>query len=1133
MPTLRVRLLGGFRLRMDGSPLPRPGTRKACALLAYLLVHRDRAHPREVLAGLFWPDHPTDKALRSLSTALWHIRNVLPGDEYILAGPQTVSFNVDSDYWLDVDAFVAKSAVRMAEPPGDVVEREKAAEVVVDLEDAVALYRGEFMEGHYDDWCLQERYHLEVCYLETLQGLIVRHEALGAPQEALRYAELLLARDPLREDIQCAAIRLHAALGNHAEAVRQAWWCRAVLLSELGTELSPETVALCDQLLGPAWRREPDERLSIETSVPPRRGAALLLDRPPFVGREAEWKTLLSHWERVCSGQGHVVLVSGEAGVGKTRLVEELAQHVQQRGNGVFKVRCYEYERQLPYGPLADLLRGIVASGDASVFERLPAWQLAELALLAPDLAAHLPAPAAARTGDRWRPRILRAVTHLLFCLAEKAPLMLALEDAHWINDSTLAWLHYLARRVADAPVLLVATYRSEEVGPDHPLRGMALQLRQEALATDLELSCLSQAALARWMVGADETLVMRVHRQTEGNPFFILETLRALVEDGAIRFEDGRWVEEGGADALPVPSSVSELIEVRLARLSSTARQLASVAAVMGHTFDSGVVEHAYGQEEEAALAGWDELLRRRLVEEGDSPSVAEYQFSHHLVREVIYQGLHYRRRRRLHRLVGEAMEGLYASADPEHSAGQMAHHFERAHEPERALTWLVVAGEQARRSYAQQEALGYFRRALDLLDPQRADGLAARALTGLAAVHREVVGEEVLVWKWLERALAIWEALEDPRGIAETCYSLAYQYADFDAAQAAVRWGLNAVQGVDGLESLVAHGYGLLARFSEHAGEFADARRWAEQQRRLGERVGDQSALAHAHHRLGSLLLRMGGPMREALRHEQQAARLAEGLGWLDFAAGSHNITGRCLVTLGRTAEGEAACRLALRLSTDLEIPWRQCWAYHYLADIAMLWGRWREAAQLLDRAEQTMIYQSTHFQEIVLLRARGQLARWRGDLGAARPPLETALDMSQRFYPRFVPELHLELAELDLSEDEIAARQHLRRAREAAETSEMGYALGWADRLEGRLAARARDGAAADAAFSRSLRRFEELEQVLEAARTRLAWGRASLHRDPARARDLLESAIITFEAAEAGPEAAAARDLLAHC
>jgi DNA-binding SARP family transcriptional activator len=1138
MTTLKIHLLGGFDLFCGNEALPPPATLKARSLLAYLVTHRDRACPREGLADLFWSDRPGDKALRSLSTALWQIRRVLPPGEYLISDARSVRFNSQSDYWLDVAAFERLLNWKQEESPEWVGESfDPALESVglplelLALRQAVALYRGGFLDGFYDDWCLEERYRLEGLYLEALQKLVTAHERLGRLQDALHYAELLLARNALLEDVHCTAVRLHVQLGNPSEAIRQAQWCRDVLRSELGADLQPETTRLYDKVLGPAWRRELVEVDRRATSPPPQSRLALIIESPPFVGREAEWQLLLDHWEQASSGRGGLVFVGGEAGVGKTRLVEELGQHVQQLGHRVIRGRCYEYECALPHGLLADVLRAGLSAAGESVLERLPNWQIAELVRLAPELAERFPSlPVLSLSAEQQQARLFEALTLFLLDLARETPLLLVLEDLHWVGDSTLAWLHYLARRLIQAPVLLLSTYRLGVTGPTSPLLGLVLDLEREKGAVRLDLDGLSQETLSRWMIGADDALVSRVHRQTEGNPLFVLETLRSLFEEEEVRLVEGQWVESPGLASLPVPISVRQVVQRRVGRLSPQAREMVSVAAVIGRTFDFDVLKQTLGQGEGEALEALDELLRYHLICEGEAPSGGDYEFGHNLTREAIYLDLHYRRRRRFHRLVAEAMECLYIGRPAK--AGEIAHHFERAAEVERALTWMVEAGKQARRNYRPREALAHFQQAVALLDADRADAVAGRALTGLAMAHRDVVGGDEQVWRWLERALDIWKALDDRAGIAETCYALAYRYADFEQARAWVKRGIQAVEGRDGLETMLAQGYGLLARFCEHEGNFADAHLWSREQRALSERIGDQSGLAQAHHRLGSLLLRMGGPMGKAVAHERKAARLAENLGWLDFAAGSYNIAGHCLLAMGCTAEAERSCRLALRLSTELNIPWRQCWVWHYLAEIAFLRGEWKEADRFLDRAEETMVHSSTRFQEIVLLRARGQLAARRGDTEAARPLLETALEISQDFYPRYVPELELELAALSLDEgDTQAVRYLLGGVRERLEQSGMEGALAKADRLHGRLAVADGDLPAAEEAFASSLQRFETLQQAVEAARTRMVLGEALLSRDETRSHELLTSALSALDAAEAWPEVESIRRLLA--
>ncbi|HEY74805.1 MAG TPA: AAA family ATPase [Thermoflexia bacterium] len=1116
-----------MELRYAGAPLRLPATARSRSLLAYLIVHRERSHPRERLADLFWPDRPRARSLRSLSTALWRVRRTLPpGGDYILADPHTVQFNPRSDYWLDVEAF--EQGVQDAKSRAQ--DAEGMESCLLCLATCIELYRGDFLEGFYDDWCLEERYRLEGMYLGALERLMVLHEALDQPREALRYGDRLLACDPLREDVHRAVIRLQVRLGNRAEAVRQARWCRAVLWSELGAEPAPETVALCDRLLGPVWRRE-----SSEPDLPRRKRAPTdllsgILDHPPFVGRQDVWKSLLACWERAAGGEGCLAFIGGEAGIGKSRLVGELSEWVRQRGGWTAQAGCYEYERALPHGPLADLLRALLASTGLEPLEALPPWQVGELARLAPGRIPH-PAPvtdASLPVGHR-QAHLFDALVLFLVDLAERNPLLLVLEDLHWAHDSTLAWLHYLARRLPHTPILVLATYRREEIDVHHPLRGLILRLEQEGVAARLELPRLSREALSVWMAGAEDGLVERVYLQTEGNPFFTLETLRALFETGRIGLVNGRWVETGMPGAFPIPTSVCQVVRERLDRLSPPARRVAEVAAVVGRAFDLEVLEQAWGRGKEVALEALDELLRRRLIREEGDPAGRDYAFDHHLVREVIYRELHHRRRQRLHRRVGEAMERLCAE-QPE-VAAELAYHFEHAQEAEKALFWLVRAGEQARRGYAYRAALRYFRRAIALMDRERADELAARALSGLAIAHWDAIGEEGMQWEWLERALEIWKTIGDRRGIAETCYALAYRHADFERARKLVRQGLDAVEGVDGLGRLVSYGYGMLARFYEHEGDFHHARLWAERQLELSQRLGDESGLAYAHHRLGSLLLRAGGPMEEAATHEREAVHRVKVMGWTDLAAGAHSILGNCLLALGRTGLAEAEGRASLRISTASDIPWRRCWALHLLAEVAILRGRWEEGLRIIRQAEEAESRRPAYYQEVVLLRTRGWLAARRGDLDEARALMERALEISRRFYPRFVADLEMRLVAIDLDRGEVeAAYRRLTRVRGQIEEMGTSYLLAFADRLEGRLAACRGDLAAADRSFAASLHRFQALDQALEAARTRLVWGRVLLPRQEDRARRLLQAALKTFEAAEADPEAEEVRRLL---
>jgi len=700
--TLQFYFLGALNIRQDGQPLPTPPTLKSQSLLAYLVFHRHCPHPRDRLAGLFWSDRPEPKARRSLSTALWHIRRCLPSEGLILSNPHAVRFDPQADFWLDVEEF----------------ESQASRDDTASLQRAASLYRGDFLSGFYDDWIINERYRLETLFFEVLARLMVAYETEGRHEAALTTALRLLSHDPLREDAHRTVMRAYGRLGQRNAALEQYRRCQQIVSKELGAEPMVETTELYHAILKgrfPVERRAQVVPVHIQAT---ETGAALrspldVLGSSPLVGREQEMSLLIGRWHRAEAGQGALVLIRGESGIGKTRLAEELCHYVRHRGGWVVKANCYEHEHALPYGPLADILRGAIAVAGENPLRRLSFWQVAALARLAPELQAHLPVRSQqVLPTESEQTRLFNALTFLLLDLAPQNPLLLVLEDLQWAHDSTLAWLHHLARHLPAAPLLSLATYRPGEIDPDHPVANLALQLAQQGLAVRLRLSRLTREDLARWMEGASTSVVTDIYRHTEGNPFFILETQRALLEEGQLRLDEGRWVEATAREGLPIPDSVRHVIEMRLRRLSAQSRRALGTASVIGRTFDLDVLERVWGQDEETTLEALDELLRRRLLREGSGTFSKDYEFDHHLVRDMVYERLPRRYRQRWHQRVAEALVDLHG--DEPAVSGEVAYHYIRAEDWANAQAYLFEAGDQAGRMAADSEALAYYRQAL-----------------------------------------------------------------------------------------------------------------------------------------------------------------------------------------------------------------------------------------------------------------------------------------------------------------------------------------------------------------------------------------------------------------------------------
>ena len=719
MSTLQLYFLGRLDIRCDDQQLPKPPTLKSQSLLAYLILHRQRPQPRDRLVGLFWGDRPERKARRSLSTALWHIRRCLPDGVPILSDPQTVQFDPQADLRFDVDEF----------------ESQVSHDDTASLQSAVALYRGDFLDGFYDDWIINERYRLEALFIEALARLMIGHEREGEHQVSLATALRLLGRDPLREDAHRLAMRAYCRLGQRNAALEQYHRCREVVLEELGAEPMVETSELYQAIL--------EERIEIgrvpiapipvvEPSTPSGRSPLDVVAPSRLVGREQEMAFLHDCWQEALAGQGGLALISGEAGVGKTRLVEELANRLRWQGVRVLWGRCYEFERLLPYQPIAEAVRTVLRTLTPDELASFPAWTLGEVARLVPEVSEIQPGLGATPSpeGDQEEARLFAGLARLLAELSSRGAILVVLEDLHWASESTLQLLHYLARHLADHPVMIVGTFRPEAIGLQHPLLALRRRLTREGLAKPLRLSRLSPEAVETMIVemsGAGEAvmpLAERLYQETEGNPFFLMEIVKALFETSVVSLEEQVWrgdFAQISERKLPLPAGLSEAIQARANRLDENAQEALRLAAVLGREFDFDLLNAVWGKGEEATLEALDDLLRQRLIGEGTDEAESDYLFTHHKIQEVVYAGLPRRRRQHLHGQAGTAMEQLLG-AEVGARAGELAFHFEQARQldgglTEKAITYLLQAGQQAVRQSANQEAISYYRRGLDIL--------------------------------------------------------------------------------------------------------------------------------------------------------------------------------------------------------------------------------------------------------------------------------------------------------------------------------------------------------------------------------------------------------------------------------
>jgi tetratricopeptide (TPR) repeat protein len=459
-------------------------------------------------------------------------------------------------------------------------------------------------------------------------------------------------------------------------------------------------------------------------------------ERLPFVGREELLDELRVQWKKARDGHRALVMLAGEPGIGKTRLAAEFAREVHGEGARVLFGHADE-ETLLPYQPFVEAFHHVVRHATLDDLRDLVADNGAELGRLLPALHDELPGlPEPMRAEpESERFRLFEAATAFTTALAAEAPLVLVLDDLHWADKPTLLLLHHLFRSPTDIGLLVVGTYRDTDLDRRHPLAETLADLRRLVQFERLPVGGLHQDDLNHFidLVTGQEPppeFARAVHDQTEGNPFFIGEVLRHLIESGAISVVDGAWVPTAALEQLGIPEGVKEVIGRRLTRLSEDANVALAAAAVAGRDFALDVLERVTEFDEDRLLGAIDEAVTARLVVELPGP-VARFHFAHALVRETLYDELTTARRVRMHRRIAQVLESLYGN-DAEPPLAQLAYHwFESASAADagRAIDYAQRAGTRAFEHLAYEEAVGHFERALEAVDLSDDDHDAVRA--------------------------------------------------------------------------------------------------------------------------------------------------------------------------------------------------------------------------------------------------------------------------------------------------------------------------------------------------------------------------------------------------------------------
>ena len=910
-PRTRARLCGDLSVEIDGERLVPPGG-QATSLLGFLLASPERAAERAELIDVLWPHRAPRDPQAALRPILSRLRRAL--GTAALEGRERIRLRLPEPVWTDVgEAALALGSARTAAKAEDWSGTRAHAEA------ALGLLAPGFLPGNDDEWVHARRLETEELELEALEwiaraSLGLGHAELGAAQRAAR--ELVL-RSRFRETGYRFLMEALAGAGNVAEALRVYDDLRVLLRDELGTAPAAEVQALHQRLLaGEGARREIAEEpppVALPRQLAPR-------ERSAFVARRRELDVLSAAWDDARAGSRRLVFVAGEPGIGKTRLVKEFA-HTALRDGTVLYAACQE-EALVAYQPFVEALRG--AGLDWARIARIPG--ASELARVIPEL----PAQPGAASGDAELRRYLlfEAVSGILDEISARAPLALVIDDLHWADPATLHLLRHVARAPREAALLIAGTYRDADVRPAHPLAELLADLRRDRVVDRVTLEGLPErdvGALIAAHAGhaAPPALVGTVHEHTDGNPFFVEEVLRHLIETGILYERGGRWTSALTPDEIGVPEGVQEVLARRLARLPDSCRSVLAAAAVLGREFSFDVLRATVGAEEDELIAALEEARDAQLIFELDRGEAPAYGFTHALVRQTLYAGTSGPRRRRLHAHAAAAME---RAPHADQIAALARHHrlAGSAGDPAKAIDRSLAAGQRAAARFAWDDAAEHWDGAVAVM--ARAGGLQRERANLLVALGdlMVMVGDLGRQIAYLEQALALYDALGDGERAAQAHSRLGMAHSLMDSVYADHLDIPSAFHHFDAARAVLGQGPPRRARghlevgvataftYRLHIEPGLDAARHAME---IGEAVGDEVLWSGAAEAYGWHAL-VAGRLAEGFDVLEQAFSVADGHQRPFLAFMAANIRGQFTWGIGAPDEARVQFERPLRL-------------------------------------------------------------------------------------------------------------------------------------------------------------------------------------------------------------------------
>jgi DNA-binding SARP family transcriptional activator/tetratricopeptide (TPR) repeat protein len=1162
-----------------------------------------------------------EQAANSFGKTLYLLRSALEPERAAGKGNVSTYLQLDHDTLLlvpdrmEIDADIFELSARqlqaqMRNRSSGKQEKERDSSLLNEFDTVLALYQGDYLpEDLYEDWAERRRDRLRRVHSWLLENAAELAIATAQGIRACEYLQALLERNSADEQTHRQLMQVYARMGRRSEALNQYHQLRIVLKEELRAHPLPETIALYRAIqagqittdlvelqqhydlstpLSATERPLPlsggrqesivaTESTTVAVHIPDasEREQSVLQQEPSqidperilnaeLVGRGPEIEVMQHAFNQAHAGQRKAIFLSGEPGIGKTRLAREFSQNAQERqGARVLRGYCYELSGSFPYQPITDAINDYVRTCSPDQLRTMLGNSAVDLAKIAPEVRfklSNLPQPEP--VGPEFeRLNLYNAVAHFFQALAAEQPLIIILDDLQWADPATMQLLHFLllqyggsgASNCQPMPLYLLL-YRADEVYESHPLRGLMVTLARAGISADVRLQRLTESQVQQLLTNMAQQVVGpeftgEIFRQTEGNPFFVGEAVRSLILEGKVRRVGERWRATVDLHELELPQSVRLLIERRLEHLSPECRATLTMAAVLGRKFSSALLCAARNLSEEVVAEYIDDAIRLQILVEVShasaqdmikrAPTVGmddfsptdsvldsspygrdlDLTFTHDKIREVLYQWLNPLRRRTLHQQVARAIETHYATRlQPFYST--LAYHYQMAEKPVNAVEYLLKAAWHASNVYAFVNAAAFIQNALDLLigdedRPQRADLLRQLAEIYLYTGHPD---------KAIESAMAsatLWRDLRNDVRQAEAYLHMAFCCHWQGRESVGVDYIQRALQCIEHRPEETA----LLAKACVQWGLAATimgnpplAREKLSLADKLHAEIGGNDAFISVVSLWSSSWCAfLTESPQQMLDYAQRGAEVCRTLNKPEWEPMMNYSAAFALMLLGRLEEGRRMADNALLNAQRHNVVGAQGWANLVLAFLAIQAGQWDEATTSAGTAYTiaTMLHDADLQARIHW--SRSVCAGWRNDWPLAIDEIQQAMRMARLDGETSMvfPYLLVQAAKAYVYAGNLTQAQHyLDEAMQLAQNRQYRQLPAIGHRLQGRIWQAHKRFEEAYICFERSLTALQALDDKVEYARTQEAYGECYLHRgqegDEERGKEMIKQA-----------------------